>query len=425
MPHSRDGEISVLGGLLIDNRTFDSVSYLRPTDFYVESHRIIFKAIRDIINTGGEADALTLFEHLRKQGTLEAAGGPKMGAYLADIVPSPSVVPAHARVVKEAAVRRELISILEAHADEAYEADNVQELADRAEAAIYKATQSTGHSSRAVTTLEMLKGVVKGIQRRSKGEASPGIQTGFRRLDELLTGLRGGQLIILAARPGIGKTSLAINIACNVSLAKKRVGFFSLEMGEYEIGLRVLSSQGRVPGQRLRQARMRADDTQRVCATVTRMVDDGAPMVVDDSTALSPNTLRSRCRRMRREHGLDLVVVDYIQLMRGDGRTGSRNEEVGSISRGLKLLARELDVPVLALSQLNRESVKTKNRRPAMHDLRDSGSLEQDADVVLFLHKEGDEDEVELSVAKQRMGPTGRMRLQWWEAETRFEDLED
>jgi replicative DNA helicase len=438
-PQSIDAEQSVLGALLIDRDAVVEVAeILRPEDFYRNQHASIYAAILELYERREPVDIVTVSEVLERQENLEHAGG---SAYLTSLINlTPTAVNAvyYARIVERKAILRNLIGAAGRIAGIGYEESaDVDASIDRAEQELFAVSQkriSSGFSplrtllSSAYDRLDYLH--------QHKGEVN-GITTGFPRLDALTTGLQKSDLIIVAARPSIGKSSLALNFAEYAAVVgRKTVGLFSLEMSKEQLVLRLLSSVANIDSQRLRTGFLEEMDFTRLAPAMNALAE--APMYIDDTPNVSTMELRTKARRLQAESGLDLLIVDYLQLMQStvQSRDANRVQEVSEISRSLKALARELEVPVVALSQLSRQAEMRESREPRLSDLRESGSIEQDADLVLFLWKEKERPEegysaddegeiVNLKLAKHRNGPTGDMRLYFRKRQTRFVTLEE
>jgi replicative DNA helicase len=434
-PHDPAAERAVVAACMADpKRIAEVATVLRPDDFVIEAHRLIFEAALDADQRGIRLDTLTFADFLRTRGHLTRVGGLAYLAELDTAAPLAANALEYARIVAEKATRRRALAVLTPAmstlaspvGDTADAIASVQlgllEVAEQRQAGdLQPFSQTLQHSLDLIDTL------------REHGGGVTGLATGYPELDRMLTGLHPGELILLAARPGVGKSALALNIAGHVALREgKPVAVFSLEMPDNQLGLRLLSAEGRVSLKRLREGGLSDTDFHKINDASAHLHQ--APLFIDDSGTLTPFDVRARCRRLKqRQKQLGLVVVDYLQLMASSGRTYSREQEVAQCSRALKQLAKELEVPVLALSQLNRKVEDRRGGRPMLSDLRESGALEQDADVVLFIHPEDrGEDEprtandggstpVELIVAKQRNGPTGSISLSLTQAWTLFE----
>ena len=424
----------MIGAVLLDHHQFEKASeILTSASFYAPRHQTIYRTIESMVDTGTAPDLVTLKTQLERAGTLTEIGGPAYLATLLEGVPRSANVEHYARIVRENQVRRELIrsaqQILASVTDGSGPTD---ELLDDAEKLIFRVAEQrmrSGFIPLSVTAEESLKAIEELTQRK---ELITGVATGFPRLDEMTAGLQPGDLVILAARPAMGKTSLALNLASHAALNHGgTVGMFSLEMAQRQLFFRLLCSEGRVDAHRLRTGRVGADEWQRIIKIFGEL--SGAPIFIDDTPGIGIMEMRAKTRRLKREHGLDLLVIDYLQLMRGRERYENRQQEISDISRSLKELAKELDVPVVALSQLSRApEQRGGDHRPQLSDLRESGAIEQDADVVLFLfreevYKKDDPDlhgKAELIIGKQRNGPTGTVPLHFIRDFTRFANPE-
>lgn len=432
VPANVEAEEAVLGALLIDpNAILRVAPRLRPEDFYVERHAWIYEAMLKVHDRGEPIEVLTLAEELRRDGRLTEVGGVGTLVALTQRVPTSVHAEYYAQLVEEAAIRRRLMEAAQEIARLAYQGSgDVQELLDQAEQLIFAINAEREHRDlrHLSKAMEALMDHLEQIQ-ASEGEIL-GVPTGLRDLDVLLGGLQKSDLILLAARPGVGKTSLALNIALNAAVRFRRhVAFFSLEMSAEQLALRLLSTLTGIDSQKLRRGEISEREWADLLEAAAVLAQ--ADFYVDDTPAISVMELRSKARRLHSEIRLDLVIVDYLQLMQSDLRTDNRVQEISYISRSLKALAREMNVPVLALSQLSRGVEQRHNKRPILSDLRESGSLEQDADVVLFLYRDDyyyeDTDKpniAEIRVAKHRHGPTGTIEVYFDKAHTRFVDLE-
>jgi replicative DNA helicase len=416
----------------VDNAAFNSAAeVLTRNDFYREPHRRIFEAMSALAERSQPIDLVTLKDELIKASALEGVGGASYLASLLDGVPRITNVEHWSRIIKEKAVLRNLIHASTRIVQECYEAeDDPALLLDRAEKAIFDIAE---HRIRQgfVGIREIVKESFRTIDQLSQSkELVTGIPTGFVDLDEKTSGLQKGDLIIVAARPAMGKTSLCLNIAQYASIKTgETVGIFSLEMAKEQLVLRMLCSDARVDSHRLRTGNLQEKDWARLAKAYADL--SASHIFIDDSATLTPLEMRAKCRRLKAEHGLGMVVVDYLQLMSGSGRVENRQQEIAAISRSMKGLAKELSVPVVALSQLSRAPETRTEKRPQLSDLRESGGLEQDADIVMFIFREEeykatDENRgiAELIIGKQRNGPTGTVRLAFIKEFTRFENLE-
>jgi replicative DNA helicase len=432
LPHNLEAERSVLGAILIQNDAYNmAAELLRPEDFYRDAHRRIFDKIIALAERGMGVDFVTLKEELGRAGELDTVGGPAYVASLVDGVPRATNVEYYAKIVKEKAVLRNLIAAANTILLDAYEADqDAAEILDRAEHSIFQIAEGRIRAG-FVSLYDIAQSSVEAIQKaHEEKKLITGVPTGFNDLDSLTSGLQRGDLIIVAARPSMGKTSLALNMAQHVGTrTDMTVGVFSLEMSREQLFLRMLSSESQIDGHALRTGFLRTDDWGRL--TEALGVLGQARVYIDDSPGIGVLEMRAKSRRLAAEHGLHLIIVDYIQLMQGRGRFDNRTQELGAISRALKGLAKELNVPVVVLSQLSRAPEARSDHRPQLSDLRESGALEQDADVVLLIYREdrynpqADNDGVaEIIVAKQRNGPTDTVKLAFIKERTRFENYD-
>ncbi len=431
LPHNLDAERSILGAVLLDNHLLNTaIEKVKGEDFFLENHRRIFERMVELSELQQAIDLVTLTEELARRGELEAAGGPAYLAQLVDGVPRITNVEHYARIVKEKAVLRNLIHAAHAIQQHALDADDEADaILDRAESYIFQLAEERVRAG-LIDVKDLVRENYERLERIfTEGRRITGLGTGYARLDNETAGLQSSELIILAARPSMGKTSLALNIAENVALRQgEPVAVFSLEMSKESLLLRLLSSEARVDAHKFRTGHMGKDDWQRIGASLAKL--GGAPLWIDDSASSTVMEMGAKARRLKRDKGLSLVIVDYLQLVAARGRFGNRTEEVSSISRSLKGLAKELKVPVLVLSQLTR-APEREERRPQLADLRESGAIEQDADVVLFIYRpsfykpdspEEERAKAELIIAKQRNGPTGTVRFVFLSKHTRFEE---
>ena len=432
-PHSEEAEQAVLGGLMLDNESWDQVAdRVAESDFYRHDHRLIYVAIRSLADESSPFDVVTVSERLARDNALEDAGGLAYLGTLAKNTPSAANIQAYARIVREHAVLRELIHAGTRIGDSAYNPDgrSTTDLVDEAERLVFDIAEKGARGRQGFLGMsELLERTVERIEELIEmgGEIS-GLPSGFNDIDRKTGGLQKSDLIIVAARPSMGKTTFAMNIAETAAIKHQQpVAVFSMEMSADQLTMRLLSSLGQIEQGRLRGGRLDDTDWSRLTSAMSILRD--APIFVDDTPALTPTDLRARCRRLKREQGdLGLVVVDYLQLMQSpNGARENRTNEISEISRGLKALARELDVPVIALSQLNRALEQRPNKRPVMSDLRESGAIEQDADVIMFIYRDEvyDEDSdykglAEVILGKQRNGPTGMEMLVFQGEFTRF-----
>lgn len=432
-PHSIEAEQSVLGGLMLDNDVWDRVSdVLQEKDFYRADHRLLFRAITTLIRNGQPADLLTVMETLKTTRDLENAGGEVYLFELAKNIPSAANITAYADIVRERSVLRQLIASANEIAESAYHPNGrtVTDLLDFAERKVFQIAEQGSTKVGPVDIKQLIGRAAARVDELFHSDQQlTGISTGFSDLDEMTSGLQPADLIIVAGRPSMGKTSFAMNLAEAAAIkGKKPVLIFSMEMPGESLATRMLSSLGRIDQHRLRTGRLEDSDFPRIASVVEILSQ--APMFIDDTAALNPTEMRSRARRMMREHGqLGLILVDYLQLMQVPGHKENRTAEISEISRSLKQLARELNVPVIALSQLNRSLEQRADRRPVMSDLRESGSIEQDADIIMFIYRDEVYNEdtpekgiAEILIAKHRNGPIGKVKLTFLGKYTRFEN---
>ncbi len=433
-PHSLEAEQSVLGALMLEETAWDrAAEVVTEADFYRRDHRLIFRAIAQLADEAKPRDALTVSETLNRMGELEEAGGM---AYLGEIVKSTASaanVGAYAEIVRERSVLRQLIRASYEISDAAYQPKGAtsDDILDEAERKIFAIAeqQTKGDGPQALRPL-LAKAVDRIEQLFSSNNPLTGLSSGFTDLDEKTAGLQKGDLVIVAARPSMGKTTFAMNLVENVLLGGAPVLVFSMEMPADSLVMRMLSSLGRIDQTRVRTGKLEEEDWPRLTSTMSMLNEQ--KLFIDDTPALSPTEVRARARRVARENGgaLGLIMVDYLQLMRVPGLENNRVNEISEISRSLKGLAKEMGCPVIALSQLNRSLEQRPNKRPVMSDLRESGAIEQDADVIMFIYRDEvynpesqDKGTAEIIIGKQRNGPIGMLRLAFLGKYTRFEDL--
>lgn len=431
-PHNNEAEQSVLGSILLKEKAFTSVlDILSPADFYRKPHRIIFEAMIDLFQKNEPQDLVTITNLLNDKNDLESIGGPAYLASLTSIVPVTSNIAAYARIIRQKSILRNLISVNADIANRCFEEQgDIDQLVDDAEQAIFDiAGKKSG------TNFTPLKQIIPGCfetveQLYKRKELITGVPTGYSDIDKMTAGLQPSDLVILAGRPSMGKTALAMNIAQHAALMEKTgVAIFSLEMSKEQLTMRLLSSVGHIDSQRIRTGKLQTEDWPRLTRAVGMLSD--APIYIDDTPAISVLDMRSKIRRLAAQHDIGLILVDYLQLMRGRSAE-NRTQEISEISRSLKALAKEYRVPVLALSQLNRGLESRTDKRPIMSDLRESGAIEQDADVICFIYR----DEVynksddnpnkglaEIIIGKQRNGPTGSAQLFFKKEYTMFENM--
>lgn len=432
-PNSVEAEQSLLGGLMLDGTAWDKVAdVIIADDFYRRDHRLVFAAIAELVENSHPCDVVTVSEFLDQRNQLEKAGGLEYLATLANETPGAANVRAYANILRERSMLRSLINAGNEISGSAYSTDGrtAAQLVDEAERRVFEIADK---GSRGRTGFKSLKQILPDTVDRidllhQSGGDITGIPTGYHEFDKLTAGLQPGELIIIAGRPSMGKTTLAINIAENVSIGHKvPTAIFSMEMPSQQLAFRMISSLGRVDQTHLRTGRFPDEDWSRINTAVQLMSD--APIFIDDSPALSPTEIRARARRLKREHGLGLIVLDYLQLMQVHGSTENRATEISEISRSLKALSKELALPIIALSQLNRSVEQRTDKRPVMSDLRESGAIEQDADVIVFIYREEVYNQdtprkgiADINIAKQRNGPIGDFPLTFVGRFTKFEN---
>ena len=436
-PHSTEAESSVLGGLLLDNGAWDRVGdLLTESDFYRFEHRMVFGAIGALVNASKPADVITVFEQLLSQGKAEEIGGLSYLNSLAQYVPSAGNIRRYAEIVRERAILRKLVSASDEIATNAFNPRGrpVATILDEAEQKIFNIGEEGARTKQGFQAMESL--VVKLLDRVQEMADNPndvtGVPSGFYDLDRMTAGFQAGDLIVLAARPSMGKTALAINIAEHVALNEGLpVAVFSMEMGAAQLAVRIVGSIGRIDQSHLRTGKLTDDEWPRLTEAIEKLRT--ISLHIDESAGLTSSELRANARRLSRQCGkLGLIVVDYLQLMSGSSNEGeNRATELGEISRGLKMLAKELQCPVIALSQLNRSVETRPDKRPMMSDLRESGAIEQDADIIMFIYRDEyytkeackEPGVAEVIIAKQRNGPTGTVKLAFLKPITKFESL--
>ncbi len=429
-PHSIDAEKSVLGSVMLDKEAlYEVLEILKPDDFYSEMHKEIYESVMALYRRSESVDMLTVSEELKKRNTLEMVGGRSYIALLSTTVPSTSNAAQYAKIIAEKAVLRKLITASAEIMEQAYQEKTEPEaVLDHAEQAVFEIAQS-----RQKRDYEHLKDVLYANLNRIDEVAGlegglTGLATGFSGLDKKTSGLQKSDLIILAARPSMGKTAFALNVAQNAALkCKAGVLIFSLEMSKDQLGQRLLAMEARVDMQRLKTGALERTDWDQIYAAMDKL--SATDIYIDDTPGVSILEIKNKCRRLKAEKGLDLIVIDYLQLMSFEGRVESRQQEITSLSRYLKQLAREMECPVIVLSQLSRAPEQRTDHRPVLSDLRESGSIEQDADIVMFLYRDEyynpDTDKpntCEINIAKQRSGPTGIVEVTWLGKYTRFVD---
>jgi len=434
-PHSVEAEQSVLGGLMLDNSSWDKIAdVVVEQDFYRRDHQLIFRAIANLFEHSNPVDVVTLAEWHDKRGELTDVGELAYLGLLARNTPSAANIAAYANIVRERSILRQLIHVGTEISNVAFnpEGRSSEEMLDLAERQVFEiAEQGAKRGSGFVQVKEVLSKVVDRIDTLFEQDSPiTGLSTGFTDFDEKTSGLQPADLVIVAGRPSMGKTTFAMNLAENAAIKSKQpVAVFSMEMPADALAMRMLSSLGQIDQHRLRTGRLHDDDWPRLTSAIALLNE--APLFIDDTPALTVTELRARTRRLKREHGLSLVVIDYIQLMQGSAKASeNRATEISEISRSLKALAKELEVPVVALSQLNRSLEQRPNKRPIMSDLRESGAIEQDADLIAFIYRDEvynedspEKGKAEIIIGKQRNGPIGTVHLTFQGQYTRFENF--
>ncbi len=434
-PHSIQAEQSVLGGLMLDNQTWDSVAdKLGEQDFYRRDHKLIFRAITQLADKLDPFDVITLSEALDAAGELENAGGLAYLGTLAKETPTAANIVAYANIVRDRSILRQLIHVGTDISDSAFnpEGRETSELLEQAERRVFEIAEQRQRGQSGFASIKSL--LAKAVDKietlyEMDGEIT-GASTGFTDLDSKTSGLQPSDLIIVAGRPSMGKTTIAMNMAENIALKSgKPVAVFSMEMPGEALAMRMMSSLGRIDQHKVRTGKLTDDDWPRLTSAINLLAQ--TKMFIDDTPALTPTEVRSRARRLTREHGqLGLIVLDYLQLMQSPASGDNRVQQISDISRSLKALAKELNVPVIALSQLNRNLEQRPNKRPVMSDLRESGAIEQDADLIIFVYRDEvynedspDKGIAEIIIGKQRNGPLGTVRLTFLGQYTRFENF--
>ncbi|MDH5768636.1 MAG: replicative DNA helicase [Nitrospirota bacterium] len=426
-PQNVEAEQSILGAILIDNDALPrALEIIDIDDFYKQSHRTIFNAMVELFEKNEPIDLITITDCLKRREEVDAVGGVSYLSSLVNMVPTAANIKYHSKIVRERALLRGLLRSANEIASRVYE-DNyeAEDLVDYAEKSIFDVSDKRIKAS-FVTLKEVIKSSFEMIEHLyDKKEVITGIPSGFRDLDDLTTGFQKGDLVVVGGRPSMGKTALALNIAQYVGLeVREPVAVFSLEMAKEQLAFRMLCSEAMVNSSSIRKGFIKKEDWHKLTSAASNLT--GAPIFIDDSSAITVLELRAKARRLKMEHGLSLVIVDYLQLMRGKGSFERREQEISDISRSLKALAKELSVPVIAVSQLNRSVEQRRPPKPILADLRESGAIEQDADVILFLYrdeiynKEAKKGEAEVIIAKQRNGPTGIVNLTFISNCTRF-----
>jgi len=428
-PQNIEAEQSIIGAILIDNEALPkALEVIGIDDFYKTSHRKIFRSMVELFDRNEPIDLITLTDYMKRKDELDAVGGVSYLSSLVNMVPTAANIKYHSKIVREKGLLRSLLRSATEIASKVYE-DNLEaeEMVDYAEKSIFDISDKRVKAS-FITLKELIKSSFEMIEHLyDKKEAITGVPSGFRDLDELTTGFQKGDLIVVGGRPSMGKTSFTLNIAQHVGLeSKETVAIFSLEMAKEQLAFRMLCSEAMVNSNSIRKGFIKKEDWHKLTGAASKLT--GAPIFIDDSSGITVLELRAKARRLKMEHGLSLVIVDYLQLMRGKGSFERREQEISDISRSLKALAKELSIPVIAVSQLNRSVEQRRPPTPMLADLRESGAIEQDADVILFLYRDevynkdtpANKGEAEVIVAKQRNGPIGKVNLTFNSSCTRF-----
>ncbi len=429
-PHNLEAEESVLGSMMLSSDAIaDVVEIVQPVDFYRSANGSIFQTLREIYGRGDPVDAITAVEELKRRNLLAEVGGHLYISELVERVPTPAAAASYARIVAETALMRRLISAAGDIMEMAFSpTDEPERVADEAEQRIYDVARRN-EKDQVASLRELVDQAMTDLEKlQNRESAFAGVPTGFRDVDGLLSGMQAGNLLVVAARPGVGKSSFVTNLARNVSVdAQQPVAMFSLEMSRWEIGMRLLCAEARVPWDLIRNKRVAAEDWSRIAQAADTLHE--APLFIVDSGNVTLVDIRAKARRLAaRRQGLGLIIVDYLQLMSHTRRVDNRQQEIAEISRGLKMLAKELSIPVIAVSQLNRDPERRQDKRPQLSDLRESGAIEQDADVVMFIHRD-DADPAkkglaDLIVAKHRNGPTDTIPLTFLPHLTQFRNFQ-
>lgn len=430
-PQQIEAEQSLLGGILLDNTGLPAaLEVLRGDEFYRDSHRIIYRAVQELFERNEPADPVTVVDLLDQKNLLEKVGGPAYIASLLESVPSADNVGAYAKIIADKAMLRRLIQASNEISSWCYgKGKSVEDVLDTAESTIFAVTERSLRSSY-FPLKDVIKKTVETIEKihEYRGMVT-GVRSGFQDLDKMTAGFQPTDLIIIAARPSMGKTAFALNIARNAAKEEKvSVGFFSLEMSKEQLAMRLLCAEAQVDSQKIRTGFLSRQEAAKMVGAAAEFMD--TPIYIDDTPAITPIELRAKARRMMADRGLGMVIVDYLQLMRGREGSERREQEISEISRSLKALAKELHIPVIALSQLNRKVEERTDKRPMLSDLRESGAIEQDADVILCIYRDevynkntADQGVAEILIRKQRNGPTGDVKLAYINSYTRFQDL--
>lgn len=433
-PQNLEAEQSILGGLMLDREALDQVGdMLMAEDFYKPSHQKIYNAIKELHSKSQPIDIITVTNILQGEGSMDMVGGPEYLVSLLDKTISSANITSHAKIVKDKATLRRLIHINSQLIEKAYDQDfiDVESFVDQAESEIFKIGENKTQSG-LVGSMEIVKASIQKIEELYKNKAEiTGIGTGFKKLDEMTAGMHPGEMTIIAARPSMGKTAFSLNIAQHMALRlKKTVAYFSLEMGKESMMMRMLSAESKVSMSEIRNGRIQDSAWPKLINAASALSE--APIFIDDTPGISPFEIRSRARRLKAEHGLDVIMIDYLQLMSMKQKFNSREQEVAEISKSLKAIAKELQIPIVALAQLNRGVEGRTEKKPMLSDLRESGSIEQDADVIMMLYRDDYYDKenpdkqghAEVIVGKQRNGATGPVKLRFDAQYNRFRDAD-
>jgi replicative DNA helicase len=432
-PHNFDAEQSVLGSLLLDEAAWDEVvDQLREEDFYKPAHKIIFRAVYELKKKNLPSDLVTLTNELIGSGNLDSVGGPAYLGELLESIPSTANLSSHLRIVKDKALLRKIISTSQGFIERAYsqDFDTVENFLDNIEGEVFKVAEQKNVSG-LVDASELVRMSIEKIEQMAANKLKiTGLATGFAELDDMTTGLQPGEMTVIAARPSMGKTAFSLNIALHAALIeKKKVAYFSVEMGKESVMVRLLASAARVPLSSIKTGLLDDRGWPRLIEKAAALSETG--LFIDDTAGVSPFEIRAKCRRLKAKYGLDIIMIDYLQLMDLKQKVEGRQQEVSEISKLLKSIAKELQVPVIALAQLNRGVEGRNDKRPMLSDLRESGSIEQDADIIMMLYREDyynrDNPDIkgiaEVIVGKHRNGPTGTVRLRWRPEFGLFENL--
>lgn len=432
LPHSREAELCVIGCVLINAKSVAaSAEIVKPDDFYFGANREIYAVVMDLFNENIPADLVTVSDRLAQQDKLDAVGGIQYLTAAATSVATTENVVYHCKIIKEKSTLRRLIKSSEAIMSMAYDgADEIERILERSEQMIFDVSATREQSDIVPVHDVMMPTFNHMVENSQRKSYLTGDSTGFEYLDKRTGGLHGGELILVAGRPGMGKSSFAVNIAEHMAINDgKTVAIFNLEMPKEQLVRRILCSQARVESSKMLRGDFTGEDWQKIGSILDKV--DAAPLYIDDSASVTVSEIRAKCRRLKQTKGLSLIVIDYLQLMQSGGRVESRQQEVADISRSLKILAKELDVPVVALSQLSRAVETRKDRRPMLSDIRESGAIEQDCDIVMFLYRDDyynpDSEEknvAECIIAKHRSGEPGKVKLGWQGQYTKFVTIE-